>query len=186
MRANSLDISERSHYLVVRGEQSEMKLLIFLFAAGCLSLWLADYSFPITEQTKFLVGMFTLWFVGVAILGWAKKNGDGNNFDSHSLTKLYYLIVFIPWIVCAALVANALMDSSTPIAHMTSVTTRFTGKSGPSVSVRSWSSTGKTIRIPVDGGCYNRLSLGENVTVMEQHGALGMLWISSIAECPHR
>ena len=161
-----------------------MKVLIGIFAVGCLGLWLADYSYPPVQQTRFVLGMVFVWFVGASILGWAEKNDDDDTSDSYYPKKQYLVIAFVPWLACAVVVANALMDSSsTGSAHTTAVTTRSTGRSGSSVSVASWNAEGKTIRIPVNDGCYNRLPPGKSITVIEKDGAFGMHWIAGIAEC---
>src|SRR3984957_15601621 len=168
---------------VLDGEKKVVNVLICIFAVGSLALWLADYSFPPVEQTKLLLGMIAVWFVGAAILSWAKKNDDGDDTDSFFPKKLYLAIAFVPWLVCAVVVANAVVDSSTASAHTTSVTKRSTGRYGSSVNVASWGSEGNTGRVPVSDSCYNLLTPGKNITVVEKDGPLGIHWIAGIAEC---
>ena len=158
-------------------------MLIGIFAVGCLGLWLADYSYPPVEQTRFFLGMIVLWFVGASILGWATQNDDDDNSNSHIPRKGYLVIAFIPWVACAAAVANAVMDSSAAVSHSTKVESRYKGRNLTEVKVVSWGADGKTRRIPVNDGCYAVLTPGSNMTVLEKDGALGMHWIAGIAEC---
>lgn len=160
-----------------------MTVLITIFVAGSLAFWFADYAFPPVEQTRLLVGVVVVWFVGGAILSWGKKNDDGDDADSYYPKKQYIAIALVPWLTCAAVLANALVDSSGASAHATTVVSRSRGRYGSSVSVISWRPGSQTIRIPVNGGCYNQLPPGKMITVMEKDGAFGIHWVSSIAEC---
>ena len=158
-------------------------LLMGIFIAGCLATWLATDSFPPVQETSFVVGMIVFSFVGATILNGAKKNDDGEDTDSSLPKKSYLLVAFSPWLAFLAIVTNAVADSSAASSHATTVMTRSTGHYRSNVNLASWESAGETNAIPVKKSCYDRLTPGRKVTVIERDGALGIQWIVGIAEC---
>jgi hypothetical protein len=119
------------------------------------------------QVVKVIIGIFVVGCLGLWL-------ADDSYPPIHQTTFVLGMVVV--WFVGASILGW-------PEKNDAAVTTRSTGRSGSSVNVTSWNSEGKTIRIPVNYGCYNRLLPGKSITVIEKDGAFGMHWIAGIAEC---
>jgi hypothetical protein len=161
----------------------DVNALIGIFACGTLALFLANDAFRPVERSAVILILSVIWFAGASILAWAKKNDDGDDADSYWPRKRYLAVSFLPWLMCAVISANAILDSSAAMPHRTLVVARSKGRYGSSITVRSWRAGHLTESISVSGLCYETNSVDTPVTVTEKNGALGMHWINEVSGC---
>ena len=95
-----------------------------------------------------------------------------------------------PGMVLGVLALNAFADVSGPAAQPGVVKYREYSDSDPrtmfflrSFIVVAWNDGGREEEVSKIGACYNNLNVGDNVTVIERRGALGIPWVEGIAEC---
>jgi len=126
--------------------------------------------------------------VGLAVLisGYVRDAKKG----FYGLRKQHLVLAFVPWMVLGVLALNAFADVSGPAAQPGVVKYREYSDSDPrtmfflrSFIVVAWNDGGREEEVSKIGACYNNLNVGDNVTVIERRGALGIPWVEGIAEC---
>lgn len=161
-----------------------MKVLIFVFASGMLTVFLVGRAFPPLIYDTLLWGWAAIWFMGASVLGWAMNNDDGDDTDSYYPKRPYIAIAFLPWALAAVLYANAALDSSAPIEHPAVALSRSQGRWGTDIRVSSmWQNHG-AFTIPIEAQQYDSLPPGTAVEVMVRRGALSISWIAAVKSHP--
>jgi hypothetical protein len=103
-----------------------------------------------------------------------------------SETPLYTLLALCPWILAALIVSNGLLDRSGEILYPTVIVGQTFYGSCDAVTVRSWrpghSTEGLYVATVWTFGGVRGLSDGKAAVIGVRSGALGIPWVSRIAQ----
>ena len=156
-----------------------MKISLFVFAIGTFILVLSIAApCPLLGAGNMFVGAGLLFLVVAPLLAVAPR--------WLSETPFCTLLALCPWILAALIVSNGLLDRSGEVLNQTVVIGQKFYGSCDAVTVRSWrtghSTEGLYVGKTWNTGGVRGLSDGKPVIIGVRRGALGIPWISRIAQ----
>jgi hypothetical protein len=156
--------------------------LTAVFLVGAIAFLPAAHMFPPLELDGMLIFIGAVFFLTLGLAVWLDFRAR-RHADIEVWKRVFRSLVPVPWLLAGLLLVNARLDPDPPVAHVTTVTAKFTMPGALRTSrlvVASWRPGRRVERIPVGPQDYTRFSPGDRVEVRVHSGLVGIPWVSSV------